>query len=232
MTWDVSNDVHVYDFMSATWRHGARMPGPRRSFFACASDGDSTVLVAGGHDEEKAALRSALAYDVARDEWAPLPDMANERDECKGIFLRGRFHVIGGYRTEGQGRFEKSAESFDLATSKWGPAEDLLDVGTCPRTCVAGERGEIYRCRAGQLIVRQGGTWHAVAQLPADARVGLHMMMWQTKLMVIGAERHGGPYAAYVLETSGSDPKKYTWTVMEAVEEYMGHVHAGCCVEV
>ncbi|RVW34114.1 F-box/kelch-repeat protein [Vitis vinifera] len=41
-----------------------------------------------GHDGEKNALKSALVYDVAKDEWAPLPDIARERDECKGVFHR------------------------------------------------------------------------------------------------------------------------------------------------
>ena len=38
------------------------------------------------HDKEKSALRSTFAYDVARDEWIQLADMARERDECIAIF--------------------------------------------------------------------------------------------------------------------------------------------------
>ncbi|XXG70626.1 hypothetical protein AAC387_Pa07g0063 [Persea americana] len=231
VTWDVSNNVYVYDFMSATWRRGARMPGPQRSFFGCASDGETTVFVAGGHDDQKNALRSALAYDVAGDEWVPLPDMANERDECRGIFRRGRFHAIGGYSTDGQGDFQGSAECLDMATSTWGPAEVLWDFGTCPRTCVAGDGGEMFMCsRAGRMVVRRGGTWDAVAQLPADARVCPYMMMWQAKVLVIGAKSHSGPYVTYMLETG--DANKYTWTAIDAVKDYAGHVQYGCCVEV
>lgn len=63
-TWAPTDSVLVYDFLTAAWRHGAAMPGPRRSFFACAAVGGK-VFVAGGHDEEKNALRSALAYDPA-----------------------------------------------------------------------------------------------------------------------------------------------------------------------
>ena len=51
----------------------ADMPGARRSGL------ERVVYVAGGHDGEKNALKSALVYDVAKDEWAPLPDMARER---------------------------------------------------------------------------------------------------------------------------------------------------------
>ncbi|RVW77621.1 F-box/kelch-repeat protein [Vitis vinifera] len=88
-TWEISSSVFIYNFLSAT---------------------------CGGERICQNALKSALVYDVAKDEWAPLPDMARERDECKGVFHRGKFHVIGGYCTEMQGRFERSAEAFDLPT--------------------------------------------------------------------------------------------------------------------
>ena len=37
----------------------------------------------------------------------PLTDVARERDECKRVFHRGKFHVIGGYCTEMHGRLEE-----------------------------------------------------------------------------------------------------------------------------
>nr|KYP36614.1 F-box/kelch-repeat protein At1g80440 family [Cajanus cajan] len=85
-SWKASNSVFVYNFLSAKWRRGTDMPAGPRTFFACASDQDRTVYVAGGHDDEKNALRSALAYDVPRDAWEMLPDMARERDECKAVW--------------------------------------------------------------------------------------------------------------------------------------------------
>ena len=94
--WESLNSVFVYNVVSATWRRGADIPGVRPSFFGCASDSDRTVLIAGGHDDEKNALKSALTYDVAKDEWLSVRDMAIERDECKVVFQRGKFHVIGG----------------------------------------------------------------------------------------------------------------------------------------
>ena len=43
---------------------------------------------------------SSSSSRVAKDECAPLPDMARKRDECKWVFHRGKFHDIGGYCTE------------------------------------------------------------------------------------------------------------------------------------
>ncbi|XP_010254205.1 PREDICTED: F-box/kelch-repeat protein At1g80440-like [Nelumbo nucifera] len=227
-TWEVSKAVFVFDFVSGGWRRGGDMPGASRSFFACASDSDRMVFVAGGHDEEKNALKSAMLYDVAKDEWTPLPDMDRQRDECKGIFHAGRFLVIGGYSTEMQGRFERSAEAFDVATWQWGQVEgDVLDIGSCPGTCVVGGEGKLYRCRAGHMAVSDGVTWRSVAELPADIRVSPNVVTWQGKLLVIGMAKCGGPYGAYVLESP-----HYTWRKVRVPEEYSGHVQAGCCLEI
>ncbi|XP_010250361.1 PREDICTED: F-box/kelch-repeat protein At1g15670-like [Nelumbo nucifera] len=226
-TWEVSKAVFVFDFMSGKWRRGADMPGGSRSFFACASDSDRKVFVAGGHDDEKNALNSAMSYDLAKDEWAPLPDMERQRDECKGIFHAGKFHVIGGYSTDMQGRFERSAEVFDVATWQWSKVEeDVLDTGSCPRTCVAGTEGKFYRCKAGHVAVLEGVMWRSVAELPADIRLSPNLLTWQGNLLVLGMAKYGGPYATYVLESPN-----YTWRKVETPEEYSGHVQAGCCLE-
>ncbi|CAK9141105.1 unnamed protein product [Ilex paraguariensis] len=81
VTWEVSNAVFIYNFLSAKWHRGTDMPGGQRSFYACASNSDRTVFIAGGHDYNKNALRFVMMYDVTIDEWVQLPDMARERDE-------------------------------------------------------------------------------------------------------------------------------------------------------
>ncbi|XP_008809023.2 F-box/kelch-repeat protein At1g80440-like [Phoenix dactylifera] len=232
-TWAASDGVYVYNLESASWRRGARMPAPRRSFFACAAspDGDRRVFVAGGHDEEKNALKSAMAYDVERDAWDPLPDIARERDECKGVFLRGNYHVIGGYATEAQGLFGRSAEALDAASWNWGPVEeDVLEGSTCPRTCVAGGDGRLYVCRAaGQVAVREAaGGWRTVAEVPEDARVAPQLLAFDRELMVMGSACHGGAQACYMLDLNG----KTTWRQVEVPPEYSGHVQASCCLEI
>ncbi|CBI36182.3 unnamed protein product, partial [Vitis vinifera] len=165
-TWEVSSSVFIYNFLSATWRRGADMPGARRSFFGCAASGLERVVYVG----EKNALKSALVYDVAKDEWAPLPDMARESDECKGVFHRGKFHVIGGYCTEMQGRFERSAEAFDFANWEWDKAEeDFLEDSTCPRTCVDGGDMGMYMCHA-VIGCRSFGEAHVAYMLDLKSR--------------------------------------------------------------
>ncbi|KAK6914926.1 Kelch repeat type 1 [Dillenia turbinata] len=227
-TWQASKAVFVYNFLSGQWRAGTDMPGSPRSFFACASDSDRMVLVAGGHDNEKNALKSAMAYDVANDKWVPLPDMARERDECKAVFQHGKFHVIGGYATETQGCFEKSAETFDLSTWRCGPVEDnILETATCPRTCVASDEGKIYMCRGSELAVLQNATWKVRTELPAEVRCSPHLTIWGDKLLVIGSGKLGGPYVTCMLNLEGD-----TWTRVATPDEYSGHVQSTCCLEI
>lgn len=228
MTWTASNSVFIYNFVRATWRCGADMPGVPRSFFACAaSECDRMVFVAGGHDDQKNALRSAMAYDVVRDEWVPMPDMGRERDESKGIFHRGMFHVIGGYSTDMQGQFESSAEAFDVSTWQWGQVhEEFFKAGTCPRTCISGEDGLVYMCRAGEVVASKDGTWTVIATLPNEVKEIAYVLTWQGKLLVIGSPGFGEPHATYVLDT-----RRNTWTKMAMPEEYTNHVQSGCCLE-
>ncbi|KAB1218201.1 F-box/kelch-repeat protein SKIP20 [Morella rubra] len=114
-------DVYVLDLIGgARWRRAAPML-VARSFFACGAVGQSTVYVAGGHDNQKNALRSAEVYDTNTDEWRMLPPMAEERDECQGLSWEGdsRFWVVSGYSTDSQGRFRSDAECYDPVTGSW-----------------------------------------------------------------------------------------------------------------
>ncbi|KAG2612605.1 F-box/kelch-repeat protein At1g80440-like [Panicum virgatum] len=236
-TWAPVDAVLVYDFLTGAWRRGAPMPGPRRSFFACAAVGGA-VYVAGGHDEEKNALRSALAYDPERDAWSWLPDMAEERDEPRGLCAGGRFLVVGGYPTQAQGRFVGSAEAFDPAASAWAPVGDgLLEDGACPRTCCAapGPAGRLYMLRDGHLVARDaaapGAAWRPVAQVPEDARTAATVSAIPGgRVVVIGSGCHGGDKNVYVLREEAG--KGASWERAAAPPEFAGHVQASCCLEI
>ncbi|KAF8402445.1 hypothetical protein HHK36_013401 [Tetracentron sinense] len=123
-------DVHVFDFIrGGGWRRGTPM-SVERSFFACAAVGPSSVYVAGGHDNQKNALRSAEVYDADADEWRTLPEMCEERDECQGLCCEGdgdgdssRFWVVSGYGSERQGRFLTDGECYDPVSASWTKVE-------------------------------------------------------------------------------------------------------------
>ncbi|RDX83521.1 F-box/kelch-repeat protein, partial [Mucuna pruriens] len=224
-SWKASNSVFVFNFLSAKWRRAADMPGGPRTFFACASDSDRTVFVAGGHDNEKNALRSALAYDVKADRWVPLPDMAAERDECKGVFRRGRFIAVGGYPTDMQGRFEKSAEAFDPAAWSWGTVkEDFLGCATCPRTFVDGGDADeaVYLCRGGDLMALRGDTWQKIAAVPLEIRNVAYVGAFDGSLVLIGSSGYGEVHVGFAFNV-----KSCNWRKLDSPEGFRGHVQTG-----
>ncbi|KAK1611179.1 hypothetical protein QYE76_034852 [Lolium multiflorum] len=234
-SWAPTDSVYVYDFLTGAWRRGAPMPGPRRSFFATAAVG-GIVYVAGGHDEEKNALRSALAYDPDSDAWTALPDMAEERDEPRGLCVGGKFLVIGGYPTPEQGRFAGSAEAFDPATGAWSPVgEALLEEGACPRTCCVAPGAErVYMIRDGNLVARDGGAsaaWRTVASVPEDARTASTVSaIPDGRVVVIGSGCHGGEQTVYMLRDEAGKPA--SWARAPAPPEFSGHVQAACFLEI
>ncbi|KAK7294154.1 hypothetical protein RJT34_17037 [Clitoria ternatea] len=229
VSWKASNSVFIYNFLSAKWRRGADMPDGARTFFACASDADRTVFVAGGHDDEKNALRSSWAYDVAADKWVQLPDMAAERDECKAVFRRGRFVVVGGYRTDMQGRFERSAEAFDAATWSWGQVEDFLDSATCPRTFVDGGDGDetVFMCRDGDLIALRGDTWQKIATVPGEIRNVAYVGAFDGTLLLIGSSGYGEVHTGFEFNV-----RSCNWRKLENPEGFTGHVQTACVLEI
>ncbi|CAA7403064.1 unnamed protein product [Spirodela intermedia] len=245
-TWIATNKVFIYDLASGVWRVGSRMPGPRRSFFACAAAPDGrTVYIAGGHDEEKNSLRSAIAYNVETDSWSPLPDMSTERDECGGVFRRGTFLVVGGYSTEMQGHFGKTSEAFDPATGRWGPVEEdtLGDAGASSKGVVAGADGRLFRSAEGHVEVLEEAAmaWRKVAELPdsGDGKkaVAPCLVAWpgaENKLTLIGSSRHGSPPSVYTLEMDLAGEKDLLRWVPEPAppEGLTGHVQTACCLEI
>ena len=98
MSYEPITDLFIYDFRTSEWKRGKDMPS-KRSFFAIGSY-QGRVYVAGGHDENKNALKSAWVYDPERDEWSELTQMNQERDECEGLVVNDEFWVVGGYATE------------------------------------------------------------------------------------------------------------------------------------
>ncbi|XP_048321921.2 F-box/kelch-repeat protein At2g44130 [Ziziphus jujuba] len=204
-------DVFVYEFTRRSWRRGKDMP-ETRSFFA-VGEMDGRVFVAGGHDESKNALSSAWVYDVRSDEWTELARMDLERDECEGVVIGSEFWVVGGYRTESQGSFEGSAESYDPETGEWRRIEDAWKVSQCPRSCVG---------------VRKDGKLFSWAESDSGVRVGTCGIELGARTFVSGSAYQGGPHGFFLVEGQNGKLKK----IVDVPDGFMGFVQSGCCVEI
>jgi hypothetical protein len=61
-------------------------------------------------EDDENALREAAVYNVEEDEWKLLPDMSQEQDPCFGVFIEGKFFVIGGFNNESVDGLEWNTE--------------------------------------------------------------------------------------------------------------------------
>ncbi|XP_008801509.2 F-box/kelch-repeat protein SKIP20-like [Phoenix dactylifera] len=241
VTLDPVEEVRVLDLVTGRWRRGASMVAAR-SFFACAAAG-GRVFVAGGHDGQKNALRSAEAYDVATDQWAALPEMAEERDECQGAAAAaagGKFWAVSGYGTESQGRFDAAAEWYDAEAGEWRREEGVWEVGDAGggfggAACFAAA-GELW-CVDVRRGVRgydgMGRGWRAVAGVPEMLRsspcaAAMGGAAAGERVFVMGAEgegAQGGRHGGWVFEMGS---KK--WTRVETPTGFTGFVYSAAAV--
>ncbi|CAN6586638.1 unnamed protein product [Malus baccata var. baccata] len=213
--WDPSNyqpirDVFVYEFTTQRWTRGKDMPETRSFFAACELNG--RIYIAGGHDENKNAMKSAMVYDVRENEWGELTEMSQGRDECEGFVSGSEFWVVSGYATDMQGRFVGSAEVYETGSGRWRLEEDVWPAGQCPRSCVGvGKDGKFFcwgdcdpRVRAGPCALGLG-KWFFLA----------------------GSAFQGASQEAFLVEGQNGKLMK-----METPEEFSGFVQSGCCVEI
>ncbi|KAI3982702.1 hypothetical protein MKX01_010185 [Papaver californicum] len=216
-TWELLNSVYIYDLITGTWRRGVDMPGGKRSSFACASDSNRMVYIAAGHDQEQNTLRSALAYDVLGDVRFSLPDI-RQRDECKGLFYNGKFHVIGGYQTEMQEDFDKSAEIFDVEFCSHVTrliSRSLLSWN---------HHGNSYKCDLAYLACLRGPMWQPLIGLPSDVYMGTFIATLHDKMFVIGARTFGGPPNCYAIEFEKEKGSATLKKVEDVPKEFVGPV--------
>lgn len=206
-------DVFVYDFTLQIWRKGKNMP-IKMSFFAVGSH-SGRVYVAGGHDENKNALRTGWVYDLRLDMWNELPQLSQERDECEGVVIGDEYWVVSGYATENQGAFDGSADVYNIGSGQWKRVEGVWEPGRCPRSNVGvGKDGNLLN-------------W---SELDPAVRAGSCGIMLGNRALVTGSEYQGGPHGLYMVEMGPGRSVK-----LEKINEgddYCGFVQSGCCVEI
>lgn len=207
-------DVFVYDFITRQWRQGMEMPS-KRSFFAMGTV-EGHVYVAGGHDENKNALKSAWAYDVRQDHWTELTPMSQGRDECEGVVVGDEFWVVSGYETNRQGMFESSVESYRVSTGVWKRVEEAWKAGHCPRSCVGvGKDGKLVSWAESGLAVR----------------VGAYGVGSGGDNLFTGSGCNGAPKGFFMVEMNGKQNGKLE-EIEHVPDEFCGFVQSGCSLDI
>lgn len=172
-TWEPSKSVFVFNFSTQTWRQGADMTNVR-NLFACGATG-SKVYVAGGHDGSKKALASVEVYDVETNCWESLGSMREERDECTGVVMDGKFYVVSGYGSESQGVFSTSAEAYDYSTKTWSFIDNMwplvsADSEVVNPSSLTALGGSLYGVHGKGVVVfnPQRNGWTVVEKVPEE----------------------------------------------------------------
>ncbi|KAG0630261.1 hypothetical protein M758_1G165900 [Ceratodon purpureus] len=240
-TWEPSRSVFVYDFSSQRWSQGADMLSVR-NFFACGAVG-SKVVVAGGHDAEKKALRSVEAFDVETGCWEKLESMREERDECTGVVMDGRFYVVSGYGTESQGVFRKSAEVYDAGVNAWSLIENMWplvarDADVANPSSMAAMAGRLYGVHGKDIIVYspEKNAWSVVEKVPEDAEKGemasFSIAATGSSLVITGLARKNDTATLRTLSLiPDCGARKAQWVTVPCNDQFLNMAQTSCSFE-
>jgi len=240
-TWEPSRSVFVYDFSSQRWSQGADMPSGR-NFFAVASVG-SKVVVAGGHNAEKKALATVEAFDVETKSWETMPSMREERDECTGVVMDGRFYVVSGYGTESQGVFRKSGEVWDPATGEWKLISNLWplvsrDSDVANPSSLAAMAGRLYAIHGKEVVgySAQKNAWTVVDKIPEDAEKGemtpSSIAATGSSLVITGLSKMNDTATLRTISlTPGLGATKPQWRTIASNDEFLNLTQTACSFE-
>ncbi|XP_010256949.1 PREDICTED: F-box/kelch-repeat protein At1g74510-like [Nelumbo nucifera] len=192
-----SHVIYRYSILTNSWSAGMRMNAPR-CLFGSASLGEIAIL-AGGCDSEGNILSSAELYNSETGTWVTLPSMNKPRKMCSGVFMDGKFYVIGGSNQEAP---LTCGEVYDLETKMWTeipnmfPGQNGAAGGTAP-PLVAVVNNELYAADYAEQVVKKYVKsrilWDIVGRLPERAVSmngwGLAFRACGDRLIVIGGPR-------------------------------------------
>lgn len=200
-----SHVIYRYSMLTNSWTSGMRMNSPR-CLFGSASLGEIAIL-AGGCDS-KGILSSAELYNSETQTWKTLPNMHKPRKMCSGVFMDGKFYVIGGIG-ESEPKVLTCGEEYDLKTETWTHIPNMSPGRSAtarenemPATAeapplVAVVNNELYAAHYAESEVRkydkETKAWVTVGRLPERASSmngwGLAFRACGDRLIVIGGPR-------------------------------------------
>nr|KYP55523.1 F-box/kelch-repeat protein SKIP11 [Cajanus cajan] len=155
--------VYRYSILTNSWLSGPEMNVPRR-LFASASLGE-IAIVAGGCDHRSKILSVVELYNSNTKTWETLPNMNKARKMCSGVFMDGKFYVLGGI---GEGRTMQltCGEEFDLKTRKWREIPNMFP----PQTREVGVAERIFITEAPPLVAVVNNVLYAANYLQWEVR--------------------------------------------------------------
>lgn len=212
--------TYKYSILTNSWSPGVKTNTPR-CLFGSASLGE-IAIVAGGCDSQGNILSSAELYNSETGTWVILPSMNKARKLCSGVFMEGKFYVVGGVGVGSLGMLT-SGEVYDLKTRTWHEIPDMypaLNSGAednnTPATSkapplLAVVKNELYAAYYARMEVlkydKKRNSWNTIGKLPEQASSmngwGLAFRSCGDQLIVIGGPRS---YQRGFIEINSWDP--------------------------
>ncbi|KAK7362246.1 hypothetical protein VNO77_04356 [Canavalia gladiata] len=202
-----SHVIYRYSLLTNSWSSGMRMNAPR-CLFGSASLGEIAIL-AGGCDSDGHILDSAELYNSENQTWEMLPSMNKPRKMCSGIFMDGKFYVIGGIGGS-ECKLLTCGEEYNLQTRTWTEIPNMSPGRSArgsemPATAeapplVAVVNNELYAADYADMEVKkydkERRLWFTIGRLPERAVSmngwGLAFRACGNRLIVIGGPRTHG----------------------------------------
>ncbi|TKY69701.1 F-box/kelch-repeat protein SKIP11 [Spatholobus suberectus] len=202
-----SHVMYRYSLLTNSWTSGLRMNAPK-CLFGSASLGEIAIL-AGGCDLEGHILDSAELYNSETQTWEMLPSMKKPRKMCSGVFMDGKFYVIGGIGGS-DNTLLTCGEEYDLQTRTWteipnmspGRSNQGLELPAAAEAppLVAVVNDELYAADYANMEVKKYDkdmkSWSTIGRLPERAVSmngwGLAFRACGNRLIVIGGPRAHG----------------------------------------
>ncbi|WCJ35963.1 Galactose oxidase/kelch repeat superfamily protein [Euphorbia peplus] len=202
-----SHVIHCYSILTNKWTSGMTMNTPR-CLFGSASLGE-IAIIAGGCDPTGKVLDSAELYNAETGTWTTIPSINTARKMCSGVFMDGKFYVIGGIGAENRNVL-MSGEVYDFKTKKWKeipntcPPRNMGNgafAGSEAPPLVAVVKNELYAADYAQKEVlkydKEKNEWTVLGGLPEGVASmngwGVAFRGCGDRLIVIGGPRtYGG----------------------------------------
>ncbi|XP_026386241.1 F-box/kelch-repeat protein At1g74510-like isoform X1 [Papaver somniferum] len=190
-----SHIIWRYSILTNSWSSGMEMNAPR-CLFGSASLGEIAIL-AGGCDSRGKVLSSAELYNSETGTWEILPSMNKPRKMCSGVFMDGKFYVIGGRNQD----LLTCGEEYNLETRTWREIPNMFPSQNGPAEApplVAVVNNELYAADYLENELRKYDKervcWVTVGRLPERAVSvngwGLAFRACGKQLIVIGGPRN------------------------------------------
>lgn len=202
-----SHVIFRYSLLTNSWSSGMTMNAPR-CLFGSASLGEIAIL-AGGCDSDGHILDSTELYNSENQTWEVLPSMNKPRKMCSGVFMDGKFYVIGGIGGS-ECKLLTCGEEYNLQTRTWTEIPNMSPGRSARGTempatseappLVAVVNNELYAADYADMEVKkydkERRVWNTIGRLPERAASmngwGLAFRACGNRLIVIGGPRTHG----------------------------------------